>query len=238
MTTIKATAAQSIALERRRLTDRAALVRGRVEATPGCNLLPKIANVENRLRLMQFAVAKTLLDEIDDTLEDMRQKAEVSVVQQSSAEQDTLLAARGAETARTASGAGMRHGLLWLIQKGRLTPVRRTAGQRWSDDYSLIRTDGLRSCLNDNAPGGGATDLRPDEKRIAATQRLDRARYHIRCATGSTRLADLMDAVCGRGETLRSLASGDKDRAERLEVELMIGLDMAAVSYDIIRIAA
>lgn len=47
-----------------------------------------------------------------------------------------------------------------------------------------------------------------------------------------------MDAVCGRGETLRSLAGGDKDRAERLEVELMIGLDMAAVSYDIIRIAA
>lgn len=238
MTTIKANAAQSIALERRRLTDRAALVRGRVEATPGCNLLPKIANVENRMRLMQFGVAKTLLDEIDDTLEDLRLKAEAQAMQQGSAEQDRLLADNGADTARTASGAGMRHGLLWLIQKARLTPTRRTSGQRWSDDYSLVRTDGLRSCLNDNDGGGGSVEPKRDEKRIAAMQRLDRARYHIGCATGSTRLADLLDAVCGRGETLRSLALGDKDQAERLEVELMIALDMAAVSFDIIRIAA
>ena len=238
MTTIKATAAQSIALERRRLTDRAALVRGRVEATPGCNLLPKIANVENRLRLMQFAMAKTLLDEIDDTLEELRRKAEAEEMQRSSAEQDKLLHANGAETARTAAGVGMRHGLLWLIQKGRLTPTRRTSGQRWSDDYSLVRTDGLRSCLNDNDGGGGSIEPHREEKRIAATQRLERARYHISCATGSARLADLLDAVCGRGETLRSLARGDKDQAERLEVELMIALDMAAVSFDIIRIAA
>lgn len=237
MTTIKATPAQSIALERRRLTDRAALVRGRVEATPGCNLLPKIANVENRMRLMQFSVAKTLLDEIDDTLEDLRRKAEAQAMQQGSAEQDRLLADNGVDTARTASGAGMRHGLLWLIQKGRLTPTRRTSGQRWSDDYSLVRTDGLRSCLNDN-DGGGSVEVPHDEKRMAAIQRLDRARYHIGCATGSTRLADLLDAVCGRGETLRSLARGDKDQAERLEVELMIALDMAAVSYDIVRAAA
>lgn len=238
MTTLKATPAQSIALERRRLTDRAALVRGRVEATPGCNLLPKMANVENRMRLMQFAMAKTLLDEIDDTLEDIRRKAEAEEMQRGHDEQDKLLAANGAETARTASGAGMRHGLLWLIQKGRLTPTRRTSGQRWSDDYSLVRTDGLRSCLNDNDGGGGTADQPHDEKRVAAMQRLDRARYHIGCATGSRRLADLLDAVCGRGETLRSLARGDKDQAERLEVELMIALDMAAVSYDIVRVAA
>jgi hypothetical protein len=238
MTRLKANATQAIALERRRLTDRAALVRGRIEATPGCGLLPKMAAVENRMRMLQFSVAKQLLDEIDDTLEDLRRKADVVEQRRAAVVQDDLLTSQGIETARTASGAGARHGLLWLIQKGRLTPLRKIAGQRWSDDYSLTRADGLRSCLNDNVRGGGPDDLRADEKHAAAAQRLDRARQAIVHATGSPRLADLLDAVCGRGETLRSLTGGDKDRAALLEVELGVALDMAAVSFELVRVAA
>lgn len=238
MTRLKATPEQAVALERRRLTDRAALIRGRVEATPGCGLMPKVCAVENRMRMLQFRAALQMMNEIDDALEALRLKAEGEEARQAGEEQDDLLQAQGIETARTASGVGARHGLLWLIQKGRLTPMRKVAGQRWSDDYSLVRTDGVRSCLNDNVRGAGSEALRLDERKAAAAQRLQTAREQIVLSTGSSRLADLLDAVCGRGETLRSLAGGDQIRATQMEAELCVALDMAAVSYSLIRCAA
>jgi len=238
MTRMKATAEQAVALERRRLTDRAALIRGRVEATPGCGLMPKVCAVENRMRLLQFGVALQMMNEIDDALEERRLKTAAEEARRSGEEQDDLLQAQGIETARTASGAGARHGLLWLIQKGRLTPMRKVAGQRWSDDYSLVRTDGVRSCLNDNVRGVGGNDMRLEEKKAAAQQRLSSARSRIRLTTGSDGLADLLDAVCGRGISLRALAGGDKVKAAQKEAELGVALDMAAVSYDLIRVAA
>ncbi|MEN5147193.1 hypothetical protein [Brevundimonas diminuta] len=238
MTRMKATAEQAVALERRRLTDRAALIRGRVEASPGCGLMPKVCAVENRMRLLQFGVARQMLDEIDDALEAQRHKAEGDEARRAGEEQDDLLHAQGVETVRTASGAGARHGLLWLIHKGRLTPMQKVAGQRWSDDYSLVRTDGVRSCLNDNVRGQATEALRLEEKRAAAQQRLMAARFRIRQTTGSERLSDLLDAVCGRGNSLRALAGGDKVRAAQMEAELGVALDMAAVSYEIVRVAA
>ncbi len=238
MTLLKATPEQAVALERRRLTDRAALIRGRVEATPGCGLLPKVCAVENRMRLLQFGVALQMMNEIDDALEAQRLKAEGEEARRAGEEQDDLLQAQGVETIRTASGVGARHGLLWLIQKGRLTPMRKVAGQRWSDDYSLVRTDGVRSCLNDNVRGSAPDALRLEEKRTAALQRLEATRARIRVATGSERLADLLDAVCGRGTPLRALAGGDKVKAAQMEAELGVALDMAAVSYEIVRVAA
>lgn len=238
MTRLKATPEQAVALERRRLIDRAALIRGRVEATPGCGLMPKVCAVENRMRLLQFGVARQMMNEIDDALEARRLEAEGEEARRAGEEQDDLLQAQGIETARTASGAGARHGLLWLIQKGRLTPMRKVAGQRWSDDYSLVRTDGVRSCLNDNVRGAGAAAMRLEEKKAAAQQRLSSARFRIRLMTGSDGLADLLDAVCGRGISLRALAGGDKVKAAQKEAELGIALDMAAVSYELIRVAA
>lgn len=238
MTHLRSTPEQAVALERRRLTDRAALIRGRVEATPGCGLLPKVCAVENRMRLLQFGVARQMMNEIDDALEARRLEAEGEEARRAGEEQDDLLQAQGIETARTASGAGARHGLLWLIQKGRLTPMRKVAGQRWSDDYSLVRTDGVRSCLNDNVRGPATETLRLEEKRAAARQRLDMARARIRQTTGSDRLADLLDAVCGRGYPLRALAGGDKVKTAQMEAELGVALDMAAVSYEIVRVAA
>ncbi|MBD3817909.1 MAG: hypothetical protein IE912_03205 [Brevundimonas diminuta] len=238
MTRLKATPEQATALERRRLTDRAALIRGRVEATPGCGLMPKVCAVENRMRLLQFGAARQMMNEIDDTLEEQRLKAAAEEARRAGEEQDDLLQTQGIDTARTSSGAGARHGLLWLIQKGRLTPMRKVAGQRWSDDYSLVRSDGVRSCLNDNVRGPVTETLRLEEKRAAAQQRLEAARGRIRQTTGSDRLADLLDAVCGRGSSLRALAGGDKVKAAQMEAELGVALDMAAVSYEIVRVAA
>lgn len=179
-----------------------------------------------------------MMNEIDDALEAQRLEAEGEEARRAGAEQDDLLQAQGIETARTASGVGARHGLLWLIQKGRLTPMRKAAGQRWSDDYSLVRTDGVRSCLNDNVRGAGNDALRLDERKAAASQRLQTAREQIMLSTGSSRLADLLDAVCGRGETLRALAGCDQIRATQMEAELCVALDMAGVSYSLIRCAA
>jgi len=235
MTTIKATAAQSIALERRRLADRTALVRGRVEATPGCNLLPKVANVENRLRLMQFAVAKTLLDEIDDTLEDIRRKAAEADHAQSGRQQDQLLAERGVETFEVGS-VRARDGWRWLTSRkpARLSAVQISTGDRYSSVYASAHRDGLSTSANDNALGGDLTIQQVKaaaEQRHAQRQVVEAIHAHIARATGSARLAGLLEAVCGRGETPRQLAGNDDRKAAAVEVELRLALDMAAVAF-------
>lgn len=147
-------------------------------------------------------------------------------------QQDQLLAEAGIDTDRHANGAGTRHGFMWLERKGRVVGRRRVAGQNWGRDYAMAKLDGLRSCLNDNAPAGGPSDA-PQERKSEARANLDRGRAFIHEATGSTTLADLLDAVCGRGDTIRALANGDKIAAAVKEAELMIALDMAAQAYDI-----
>lgn len=235
MTTLKATPAQSIALERRRLTDRAALVRGRVEATPGCNLLPKIANVENRMRLMQFAMAKTLLDEIDDTLEEARRKASENDLAQSARQQDALLAERGVETFEVGA-VRARDGWQWLTSRkpARLSAVQIATGDRYGALYAAAHRDGLSTSANDNAGGGDLTVqqvLAVAELRHGQRQALEAVHAHIARATGSDRLASLLEAICGRGETPRQLAGNDDRRAAAIEVELRMALDMAAVAF-------
>ncbi|WEK56470.1 MAG: hypothetical protein P0Y52_07845 [Candidatus Brevundimonas phytovorans] len=235
MTTIKATAAQSIALERRRLTDRAALVRGRVEATPGCNLLPKIANVENRLKLMQYGVAKTLLDEIDDTLEDLRRKADESELAQACRQQDELLAERGVETFEVGA-VRARDGWQWLTSRkpARLSAVQIATGDRYAALHASAHRDGLSTSANDNGGGGDLTVqqvMAAAELRHAQRQALAAVHAHIARATGSERLAALLEAVCGRGSTPRQLAGNDDRKAAAVEVELRLALDMASVAF-------
>lgn len=240
MKTLTAKDTARAALRKRKVTELAALVRGRVECFPGSRQWDKLEAAERKIGLLQYDAAEAMLLEIDQAL--VRHEADLAKAkaEAEAKDHDAMLAANGIDTARSASGVGQRHGLLWLIHKGRITGDRRTAGLRWSDDYSLVRTDGLRSCLNDNAPGSptDAQAERQQEKLSSAAARLARARFHIAASTGSTRLADLLDAVCGRGETLRALAKDDKVKAAMLEVELSIALDMAGVSYDIVKVAA
>lgn len=239
--TLAASKTARIALEWRKLGERLALVRGRVEAMPRAHMDGPLRAAENRFNLRQYDKTVEALDRIDDGLQQYRLTLAEQELKAGAAEQDAHLAAQGVDTERTVSGVGQRHGLLWLIAKKRLNPDRRRAGESWSNDYALIRSDGLRSCLNDNASGGAANDdmASTAAKKITdAKDRLRCARQHITWATGSARLADLLDAVCGRGETLRVLANNDKDRAALLEVELQVALDMAAVSYGVVKIAA
>lgn len=235
MTRLKANAAQSIALERRRLTERAALVRGRIEATPGCGLLPKMASVENRMQMLQFGTAKTLLDEIDDTLEAFRQKQADAELAQAGQKQDELLAERGVET--FAVGAvRARDGWRWLTSRkpARLSAVQIATGDRYAALYASAQRDGLSTSANDNAVGGDLTVQQikaAAELRHAQRQAIEAVHAHIAWATGSDRLAGLLEAVCGQGETLRQLAGQDDRRAAAVEVELRLALDMAAVAF-------
>jgi hypothetical protein len=234
MSRLTASTTARAAWDRRRVTDLAALIRGRLECFPAlAHLWPKLTAAENKIGLLRYADAETALREIDAAVE--RHERDLSDRELASAaqHQDQLLAERGTETDRHATtGAGTRHGFMWLERKGRVTGHRRIAGNWWGLDYSLIRSDGLRSCLNDNLPGGSGQSP-GDEPKVKARQRLDGATHHIQTATGSTALVGLLDAVCGRGETLRDLAGGDKIGAAVKEAELMIALDLAAVAYDI-----
>ncbi|HYC66658.1 hypothetical protein [Brevundimonas sp.] len=239
--TLAAKAEARIALEWRKLIERAALVRGRVEAMPEAHMEGPMRTAENRIALRQMDKAIEALDRVDDGLEDHRRAKAERESREAAAEQDAGLAAKGVDTLRTATGVGKRHGMLWLIDKKRLTGHRKRAAEAWSADYTLVRTYSLRSCLNDNTPHGAANDdldTTTAKKAADARNRQANARAHIVSATGSARLADLIDAVCGRGEYVRALAGNDQTRALAMEAELGVALDLAAVGYDILRPAA
>ncbi|WP_420478249.1 hypothetical protein [Brevundimonas sp. FT23028] len=233
MNTLRASDTAAAALRKRKVHELAALVRGRVECFPGSGLLTKVATAENRIALLRYDEAERMLREVDDSLAAYQERLDEANTRAEDAEQDKLLEKRGIETDRGPDGIGVRHGFMWLERKKRVHGHRRQAGQAWGRDYSIIRTDGLKSCLNDNAPGGGSDPNADQERKTEAKANLDRASAHIHWATGSYELVGLLDAVCGRGETLRDLADGDKLGAAVREAQLMIALDLAAVAYDI-----
>lgn len=231
---LKASPAAREALRRRNVTDLAQLIRGRVECYPGANLMPKLTSAENRILIGRYDEAEKQLREIDDSIAAYERALAEEDMAIAGRQQDALLAERGVDTDRAGKGVATRHGFMWLERKGRVTGHRRTAGQRWGLDYALAQTQSLRSCLNDNVrggEGGQADQVRINEARC----RLDRAADHIQNATGSTALVALLDRVCGRGDSVREIADGDKLQAAVHEAELMIALDMAAVAYDIKR---
>lgn len=227
-----------IALQWRKIESRAALLRGRVEATPraGMDGVLRAADQHIKARFMDKAVEA--LDRITDGLIDFDAKEAQRIEREAAAAHDKELEAKGVDTIRSTTGVGQRHGMIWLIEKKRLSGDRRRAAESWAADYSLVRSDGLKSCLNDNAKGGDGPSQQFIERKAAARWRLDRAHKHLNSATGSSRLANLIDAVCGRGDNIRALAGGNQTAAERMEAEMMIGLDMACVSYGILRAAA
>lgn len=228
-----------IALQWRKIEARAALLRGRVEATPRAGMDGVLRAADQHIKARFMDKANEALDRITDGLEDFAEKEAERQEREAAAAQDKEMDAKGVDTHRTTTGVGQRHGMIWLVEKKRLTGDRRRAAEAWAADYSLVRLDGLKSCLNDNAKGGSdGPSQQFIERKAAARYRLDRAHDHLRHATGSSRLANLIDAVCGRGDSVRSLAGGNQTAAERMEAELMIALDMACVSYGILRAAA
>lgn len=234
---LKASATMKEALRRKKVADLAALIRGRVECYPATGLMPKLTGAENRIAIGRYDEAEKTLLEIDASIASHEQTLVADEMASAGRRQDQLLAEQGIDTDRHRTGTGTRHGFMWLERKGRVTGHRRQAGQKWGQDYALASAHSLRSCLNDNVRGG--TGGEPDQVRISdARGRLEAAADHIRNATGSLALVALLDAVCGRGDSVREIAKADKVQAAIHEAELMIALDMAAVAYDIKKVRA
>lgn len=218
------------ALALRQLEGKRDTVKARVEGDPACGQARALSTGEQHLFHGRYREAGEMFAQIEAAL---NERAERKEVEAAGAAQERLLAARGVDTVETQSKTKARDGLLWLIAKKRLTPQRADIGQRYSLLYGRVLSDGLTSSCNDNGRGQGGED--PVEARMMARHNLDAVRWHIRHATGGERLADLLDAVCGRGDSLRQMAGGDGYRAFGLEVELNLALDMAGVSLGVIR---
>ncbi len=221
------------ALEWRRLSDRAAILRGRVEALPKAYQDGPMRAAENRIALRQMDKAKEFLDGIDAKLEEFVSAQAAEEMAAAGAEQDRLLAERGVETFDTGA-VKARDGWQWLITRKppRLTYDEIDAGNDYVRLYCAAMRDTLSVGSNDNAGGDGQSR---EDTALKSRTRLDAVQAHITGAMGSGRLVALLDAVCGRGETLRHLAGDDDRKAAGYEVELRIALQMAGVGIKMMR---
>ena len=223
------------ALAKRQLSELLAVLATRVEADAGCGQASRLRHAEQALIHNRFEIVGEIAREIEHALNRRRDEAEVEA---SLADQARLADARGVETVRTAKGPATRDGFLWLAKKRRLTAPRFEAGMRFGQLYARARSDGLKSCINDEAGGGGGEPDSPLQARVRAAAALAGLRQHAARAVGGEaggRLFGLLEAVCGRGDTLRELAGGDDRRAAVTESELMTALDMAAVRFGMVR---
>ena len=227
MTRLQSQPEARIALEWRKLQERAVLVRGRVEAMPRAYQDGPMRAAENRIALRQMEKARELLDGIDAKLEEHIQKQSDDEMSAAGEEQARLLAERGIETF---DGGTVRHrdGWQWLTTRKppRLTYDEIDAGNDYARLSALALQDTLSISSNDNTGGDGEGR---EDAGLKNRRRMDAIQRHIADATGSTRLVALLDAVCGRGETLRHLAGDDERKAAGYEVELRIALQMAGV---------
>lgn len=228
MTRLQAPDAARIALQWRKIEDRAKVVQGRVEALPKAYQDGPMRAAWNRIGLRHKSKAVEALDAIDDALDRHQSELAASDMARAGEEQNRLLADRGIETF-DAGTVKARDGWQWLITRkpARLTAEEIATGNDWVKMFALAQRDELSSSSNDNGGAGGLED--PLEARIKNRTRLDAVRRHIDDATGSKKLSGLLDAVCGRGDTLRALAGNDDRKADRYEAELKIALAMAQV---------
>lgn len=127
-----------------------------------------------------------------------------------------------------------RDGLLWLIQRNRLTPVRGREAKAYRADFREAAAEGpsVKSCLDIQVRGTAKTDGHGGKvvSALDAQRRLFRKRWvYLR---GQADLIEVVDGVCGRGLTLRELAGGPVNsasaRAATLEALLMVALDQLA----------
>jgi len=221
------------ALTRKRLEERLAGVRSRVEADVGCGLLHLVRRAERGLFDGNAELVADLCDEMDEALVS---RAEELSAAASLAEQSRAANARGEEQLEAGNGAATRDGWHWLLRKREISITRRLAGDQFREVYAKARTDGIKSCLYEARGGGDG----PVVTRTAAAMAISDFGVHVYKATGGVagdQFIHLLEAVCGRGETLRDMAKGSKDiekRALVLEAHLMTALDMAAVFFRLV----
>jgi hypothetical protein len=236
MTRLTANPAQRISLETKKLGLRLSVVRGKAEQYPHLSLGGLVDGAENKLGLLRLDDCADLLDTVEKRVARHLESLEEAEMASAGQAQDQLLAERGVETFETGTPRS-RDGWQWLTSRkpARLTAAQIATGDQYAALYSASLRDTLSTSSNDN--GGGDLTIGQlkgqAEARHAMRQRLDAVRSHITASTGSERLANLLERVCGRGETLRAIAGNDERKAGSYEVELRLALDMAGVAFKI-----
>ncbi len=121
----------------------------------------------------------------------------------------------------------VRDGLIWLIRKDKLTPIRRHAAALYRAAYREPQEGAMRSCLNAD-PRGSGIGRPPDYNagKVDAARRL--AALRADALAGHEQMIAVMDGVCGGGLTLREMCGGEERAAGRLEAVLMVALDLVA----------
>jgi hypothetical protein len=121
-----------------------------------------------------------------------------------------------------------RDGLLWLVEKRRLTKDRYRQALRYRAAFRDGGSVSLKSSADIGA-GGGAPGPRDHlggamVSHTQAQRDLFVMRWEVLKGQGDMLI--VMDAVCGVGHSLRELTGGDWKRAGELEAALRVALDL------------
>jgi len=233
MTRLSANPAQRMSLEAKRLKARLDAVRGKSEAYAQLSLGGLVDGAENKLGLLQLDACADLLDTVEKRVARHMESLEEAEMAAAGQRQDHLLRERGIETFEVGTPR-CRDGWQWLTSRkpARLSASQIATGDQYAALYSAAHRDTLSTSANDNGGDLTIASLKAQaEARHAMRQQLAFVKAHITAATGSDRLAGLLEAVCGNGHTLRALAGNDERKASVYETELRLALDMAGVAF-------
>ena len=157
-----------------------------------------------------------------------KRQAEQAAVNRGIAESVTLRKARGETFDETKRGPTVRDGLDWLYRKERIDQRQRDAGRRYGADYAQT-TPSLQSCLNQlDRVDKSAVSTSPDRAQKIRERMQDARENGLK---NQTRLINVCNAICGRGETVLEVAKGNDREALRIEATLIIALDMLITHY-------
>ena len=223
--TITASPKAATALLKRQLAAGLEAMRSRVEVEGSQGAA--LARAEQHLFNKRYQQAGEILRDIEMAL-DYRLKAAEAAASLTRAMD--LADAKGEATERGAANEQgrvlSRDGLLWLKQKKKLPQSELMALEKYRELCTRIYAGPVVSGFGEGASGARLPGFAPTEARTIALHEITGARE--RALYRDRAMIWLVDEVAGKGETLVSLAKGDKHEATRLEHELRVAARLLA----------
>ena len=229
--TLRATPAISRTVAGRVALARLDAVRARLDADPGHGQTEAFRRAERHVHDGRLPQAGDALLEIERVLDG---RAEATLVSKGLAETVALNAGRGEEQEGHGTGEVRllgRDGLLWLKSKKRMTGAPLLAAEMYRKHHTTVHSGDVRIARPDRIGGGAAGDFSPAQAKVDAIKAIRDAHEIGLSRDGGLIL--VVEAVCGRGETLMDLANGDKHAAARLEAELQVACRLLARHFKI-----
>ena len=230
--TLNATAIMRTTVATRTAQARLEALRLRVDAEPGSGQLGALLKAEGHILHRRLAQAGEVMELIGRALDE---RIETACVSERLGETVALNAARGEEQEGLGTGEVRvlsRDGLLWLKTKRRLTGGALMGAERYRSTWTIVHGDELRTSQHGDAGGAIRTAaFSPSQRKVEAIKAL--GDVHRDALHRDAALIKLVEAVCGRGDTLMELAQGDKHVAVRLETELNVACRLLAKYYGI-----